>query len=534
MYQEFFSLKAKPFSISPDPDFLFLSERHKEAIVHLQHGLQGYGGFVLLTGEVGTGKTTICRSLVENMGDDTDIAFILNPALNEVELLTTICDSFNIQYQKDNLRSLFNGLSEWMIENHLKNRHAIVLIDEAQHLSFAALEQLRLLTNIETNDKKPLQVILIGQTELQEKLKQDEFRQLAQRITARYHLLSLTQQESNFYIQHRLNVSGSIHAIFDKSALQEIFKRCHGTPRLTNILCDRSLLAAYTEDSHIVTLKMVKQASKEVEFSYKSGKKNFFSSHWRLATLVLLGMFTLLQAPKISQHILPDNLHNSIAEKLSFNLQTAPSSAQLNKPWFDAYPQLDLTHTEHGDALSNLFSVWGYQVDSNIADCKQGRRVLLNCYEKNINLKSLKQLNYPSVVRLEKDKQTALYAVIYQISDYYQLLIDGHLIYVTESWFKNYWSGEITLLWKAPFALKGAIKFGQQGKEVTWLTNQLNKEQGWPSEHKTRFDLRLLEQVSAFQREQGLMDDGIVGPRTLMPLMQLAEPNSPRLLQEAN
>jgi general secretion pathway protein A len=262
MYQEFFSLKMKPFSISPDPSFLFLSERHKEAIAHLQHGLQGYAGFALLTGEVGTGKTTICRSLVENMSDDTDIAFILNPALNETELLATICDSFNIQYQKDNLQSLFNELSSWMLDNHLKNRHAIVLIDEAQHLSFAALEQLRLLTNIETNDKKPLQVILIGQTELQEKLKQDEFRQLAQCITARYHLLSLSQQESNLYIQHRLNVSGSIHAIFDKSALQKIFKTCHGTPRLTNILCDRSLLAAYTQDSHIVTLKMVQQVIK--------------------------------------------------------------------------------------------------------------------------------------------------------------------------------------------------------------------------------------------------------------------------------
>ena len=534
MYQDFFSLKTKPFSISPDPSFLFLSERHKEAIAHLQHGLQGYGGFALLTGEVGTGKTTICRSLVENMGDDSDIAFILNPALNEVELLTTICDSFNISYQKDNLRSLFNELSEWMIENHLKNRHAIVLIDEAQHLSFAALEQLRLLTNIETNNKKLLQVILIGQTELQEKLKQDEFRQLAQRITARYHLLSLTQQESSFYIQHRLNIAGSIHAIFDKSALREIFKKCNGTPRLTNILCDRSLLAAYTQDSHIVTLKMVKEASKEVHFTYQDDQRSFFSSHWRLATLLFLSLFTLLQAQQISQHILPDNLLDSIKEKFAFNNQVSPVLTELNQPWFDAYPQLDLSHTEYSDALSNLFSVWGYQVESNKVNCLQGRTALLSCYEKKVNLKKLKQLNYPSVVRLEKDSETALYAVIYKISDNYQLLIDGHLIYVTESWFKNYWSGEITLLWKAPFSLQGVIKFGQQGKQVTWLANQLNKEQGWPSEHKTRFDLRLLEQVSAFQREQGLMDDGLVGPRTLMPLMQLAAPNSPRLLQEAN
>jgi general secretion pathway protein A len=534
MYQEFFSLKMKPFSISPDPSFLFLSERHKEAIAHLQHGLQGYAGFALLTGEVGTGKTTICRSLVENMSDDTDIAFILNPALNETELLATICDSFNIQYQKDNLQSLFNELSSWMLDNHLKNRHAIVLIDEAQHLSFAALEQLRLLTNIETNDKKPLQVILIGQTELQEKLKQDEFRQLAQCITARYHLLSLSQQESNLYIQHRLNVSGSIHAIFDKSALQKIFKTCHGTPRLTNILCDRSLLAAYTQDSHIVTLKMVQQVIKEVHFSHDNTQKFSLVSHWRLMTLIILTVFTLLQAPKITQYMGADSLFSSFSDNTSFDAPIAVSTELLNKQWFDAYPQLDLSQSRYENALSSLYSIWGYQAKSKQATCEQGRSVLLTCYTRKINLEKLKSLNYPGVVRLEKDSESVLYAVVYQIADNYQLLIDGHLITVTEAWFNTYWSGDFTLLWKAPFPLKGVIKFGQEGKKVAWLANQLNKEQGWPSENKTRFDLRLLEQVSAFQREQGLMDDGIVGPRTLMPLMQLAAPNSPRLLQEVN
>jgi general secretion pathway protein A len=536
MYQQFFSLKVKPFSISPDPDFLFLSGRHKEAITHLQHGLLGHAGFVLLTGEVGTGKTTICRSLVDNMGDDTDIAFILNPALSEVELLTTICDSFNIKYQENNLSSLFNKLSAWVVANHQNNRHAIVLIDEAQHLSFAAFEQLRLLTSIETNNKKSLQVILIGQTELQEKLKKDEFRQLAQSITARYHLLSLTQQESSIYIQHRLNIAGSTHAIFDKSALQEVFKECDGIPRLINILCDRSLLAAYTENSHIVTVKMVKKVSKEVHFSHDHIKKNFISSHWRLATLTFLIAFTLLQAPKISQYITSTDLFTPIEGDISFNTELSPSiepiTDQINEQWFDAYPQLDLTHVKYKHALSTLYSIWGYKVEADNATCKQGSVVLLSCYTQKINLNKLKQLNYPSVIRLQKDSDTILYAVIYKISDNYQLLIDGYLINVSEQWFKNYWSGDVTLLWKMPFPLKGTIKFDQDGEEVTWLANLLNKDQGWPIEHKTHFDLRLLEQVSSFQREHGLMDDGIVGPRTFMPLMQLAMPNSPRLLQE--
>jgi general secretion pathway protein A len=535
MYQEFFSLKMKPFSISPDPDFLYLSGRHKEAIAHLQHGLRGHAGFVLLTGEVGTGKTTICRSLVEKMGPETNIAFILNPALNEIELLTTICDSFGIHYEKNNLKSLFTELSDWLLENHENNRHAIVLIDEAQHLSFAALEQLRLLTEVESNHKKTLQVILIGQTELQEKLKQDNFLALAQSITARYHLLSLTQQESNVYIQHRLTVAGSSHAIFDKSALQEIFRKCHGTPRLTNILCDRSLLAAYIENSHIVTLKMVKEASKEVHFSAKQIKKTFLLSHWRLATLTFLTALTIFQAPQISEFIASSSTFSMVEEDIQLNKQTPPPPKQLetqpDEQWLDSYPQLDLRNADYENALSSLYSVWGYQVDADNANCERGKSVLLSCYTQQLTLRKLKKLNYPSVVRLRNNNEDEVYAVIYKISDTYQLLIDGYLIKVSEQWFLEYWTGDITLIWKAPFPLKGVIKFGQDSNEVAWLANQLNKRQGWPSEHKTQFDMRLLEQVSSFQREAGLIDDGIVGPHTLM---QLAVPNSPRLQQEEN
>lgn len=528
MYQEFFSLKVKPFSISPDPNFLFLSERHREAIAHLQQGLQGYGGFALLTGEVGTGKTTICRSLLENMNDDTDISFILNPALSAIELLSTICDSFKIAYQQNSLRSLFDELSNWIVDNHHKKRHSIVLIDEAQHLSFDALEQLRLLTDIEINNQKVLQVILIGQTELQEKLKEDRFRQLAQRITARYHLLSLTQQESNFYIQHRLNIAGSNHAIFDKSALQEIYKNCHGTPRLTNILCDRSLLAAFTQDTHIVNIEMVKQASKEVYFSPTQTKKSFFSLHWRLATIAFLIIFTVLQAPKIYQYINEQEMFTADKQTESF---VHVKDEVLEPQWFDEYPKLDLSNSKYNNALSDLYSVWGYQVDSRDADCQQGSAVLLTCYTQKMTLKQLKQLNYPSVVRLEENNGSALYAVIYKISEHYQLLINGNFINVSETWFKNYWTGDTTLLWKAPFPLTRTIKHGDQGERVTWLANQLNQQQGWPSENKIRFDLRLMEQVSSFQRKQGLMDDGIVGPLTLM---QLATNNAPRLLQETN
>ncbi|ABM02045.1 General secretion pathway ATPase protein [Psychromonas ingrahamii 37] len=584
MYQDFFSLKEQPFSISPDPDFLFLSNRHQEAIAHLQYGVQGNGGFVLLTGEVGTGKTTVCRKLLQEIGATTDIAFILNPALTDIELLATVCDEFHIDYEKDkiSLKLLFDSLTAWMMNNHHQGRSAIVLIDEAQHLSFSVLEQLRLLTNIESNNKKPLQVILIGQTELQQKLKQPELRQLAQRISARYHLMPLTEQESVYYIQHRLNVAGVSFPIFEHRAVREVFKRSQGVPRLINLLCDRSLLCAYTQNSLKVTVLMVKKASDEMALSPPQTLFNaIFKSSWRFIALSLLAVFTAFQAPELlnrfkevkaqpaeliipaiaatlgeslpelivppEEHItpLPENIvppEELIAPPAEYTVPTELEQAtevgvlQKNESpdWFDNYELLDISNATFANALLNLYAVWGYQVDPETVNCEQGKSVLLSCYSENTSLKKLKQLNYPSVVRLERDNLESLHAVLYAINDSYQLLIDGQVIEVSETWFNTYWSGELTVLWQAPFELQGNLKFGQQSEQIAWLARQLNKLQGMPIESKNRFDLPLLQQVMRFQIENGLKDDGIVGERTLIPLMQIVNSQLPRLQQEVN
>ncbi|PKH01141.1 general secretion pathway protein GspA [Psychromonas sp. MB-3u-54] len=557
MYQDFFSLKEPPFSISPDPDFLFLSNRHQEAIAHLQYGVQGNGGFVLLTGEVGTGKTTVCRKLLQEIGASTDIAFILNPALTDIELLATVCDEFQIDYEKDkiSLKLLFDSLTAWMMNNHHQGRSAIVLIDEAQHLSFSVLEQLRLLTNIESNNKKPLQVILIGQTELQQKLKQTELRQLAQRISARYHLLPLTEQESVYYIQHRLNVAGASFPIFERQALREIFRRSQGVPRLINLLCDRSLLCAYTQNSLKVTTLMVKKASDEMALSPPQTLFNStFKSGWRLTALILLAVLTAFQAPQLlslfkevkappaALSVPAAILNEPSAERLMTPVEgIAPTellqaAAQENESpnWFDNYDSLDISNATFANALFNLYAVWGYQVDPETVNCEQGKRVLLSCYSQQTSLKELKQLNYPSVVRLERDNLESLHAVLYAINGAYQLLIDGQVIEVSESWFNAYWSGELTVLWQAPFELQGNLKFGQQSEQIAWLVRQLNQLQGMPIESKNRFDLPLLQQVMSFQIENGLKDDGIVGVQTLMPLMQIVNSQLPRLQQEVN
>ena len=268
MYTNFFSLSELPFSIAPNPKYLFMSDRHREALTHLSHGLGGTGsgdngGFVLLTGEVGTGKTTVSRCLMEDLPENTQLAFILNPTLSSQELLATICDQLKIRYRKTGAttKTLTDKISGKLLKNHENGINTVLIIDEAQHLEAQVLEQLRLLTNLETNTKKLLQVILIGQPELQQLLKRRDLRQLAQRITARYHLLPLNKVELASYIKHRLAVADCHRALFNKGAISAIHKLSQGIPRLINLLCHSALMQAYNSNNAVVDKKIVLQAA---------------------------------------------------------------------------------------------------------------------------------------------------------------------------------------------------------------------------------------------------------------------------------
>lgn len=286
MYSRYFGLEEPPFSIAPNPRYLFMSDRHREALAHLLYGVSQGGGFVLLTGEVGTGKTTISRCLLEQLPEGTDVAFILNPFLNSLELLATICDELDIPYIDDepSLKDLTDQLHHFLLRNHAKGRNTVLIIDEAQHLQFEVLEQVRLLTNLETNTKKLLQIIFIGQPELQDLLAKPALRQLSQRITARFHIHPLCLAETHAYIRHRLQVAGlpGNQEVFPPSVIRQIYAASGGIPRLINILCDRMLLGSYAQNKPRVDAETFQQAVKEV-----LGKESGFRrrDRWSLASI---------------------------------------------------------------------------------------------------------------------------------------------------------------------------------------------------------------------------------------------------------
>ncbi len=269
MYTDFFKLSEPPFSLTPDPRFLYMSERHREGLAHLFYGVQQPGGFVQLTGDIGSGKTTLCRCLIKQLPPGTDIALILNPRLTVIELLATVCDELGISYPAEaaSNKVLIDALNQRLLESHARSRRTVLIIDEAQNLNEDVLEQIRLLTNLETSKEKLLQIILIGQPELLSLLKRKNLRQLAQRITARYHLLSLSRSETHAYIQHRLLVAGRKEPLFTRRAMHCVYRLSRGMPRVINIICDRALLGAYALDAQRVSAGIVRKASRETRGS---------------------------------------------------------------------------------------------------------------------------------------------------------------------------------------------------------------------------------------------------------------------------
>jgi len=299
VYKKFFGITTKPFSIAPDPHFLYMSEGHREALAHLRYGLNE-GGFVLLTGEIGAGKTTVCRCLLEQAPAETNIAFILNPKLSSLELLATICDELGLDSPPaSGLKALVDRLNSYLLAAHAQGQRTVLIIDEAQNLSYEVLEQIRLLTNLETNQQRLLQVILLGQPELQEILAQPELRQLAQRIAARHHLGPLTQGETVAYVLHRLTVAGMEPSVFTKPAIDEIFLVSCGIPRMINLICDRALLGAFSKGVRRVDRTIARQAAEQV-FGTKNTATLTLISPWIIVGIMAVVTLLILTGIKMT------------------------------------------------------------------------------------------------------------------------------------------------------------------------------------------------------------------------------------------
>ena len=532
MYDEYFGLRETPFSIAPNPRFLFMSERHREALAHLVYGVNSDGGFILLTGEVGTGKTTISRCLLDQIPEKSNIAMILNPKLLAGELLATICDELHIKYPEGNssIKVYIDCIFQYLLEQNALGRKTVVIIEEAQNLTPDVLEQLRLLTNLETNQRKLMQIVMLGQPELLDILAQPELRQLEQRVTARYHLMPLTQKETIDYVNHRLGVAGARERdpIFTTSALKLIYKYSDGVPRKINLMCDRALLGAYVHNEKIVDAKTVKQAAKEVAGRRnRDGKQKRFRTDmvfWMVANLVLMTGVILLGYGIYTK---PEAL------AVLLNNDKAPSSAGESSKALALIDNQPAQESKY-HAFQVVFKRWKTDMGPNLGPdaCEQAPSVGLSCLNLKGNLRSLRSYNRPAVLSLINSKGQTIYVAVTQISgNMASIHINGDTANLKLDDLETRWFGDYTLLWRPPPNYNGAIAPGSSGKEVTWVANLLAAATGQPlpAQNMMTYDDPLVEQIKQFQLKMGLVSDGIVGAQTLIFLNSAAGLGVPKL-----
>jgi len=535
MYQEHFGFQEPPFSIAPDPRYLFMSERHQEALAHLLYGIRGQGGFILLTGEVGTGKTTICRCLLEQLPEQTEVAFLFNPKLTAAELLATICDEFRIPCPDgiSSIKIFTDKINAYLLEAHAEGRKTVLIIDEAQNLEADVLEQIRLLTNLETNQQKLLQIVMLGQPELLEMLRRPELRQLSQRITARYHLEPLTAAETAAYVRHRLNVAGVSRPLFPQSVVHTLFRLSDGIPRLINLLCDRALLGTYVQDQEKVDRKTLVKAAKEVK---GTGHEKFPASisraaGWVLGLLLLIGGSVAVTGSltrPTDRTSTPSN--PPAATELSHPSDASGVTEPLKKASGEYAPlvwpsDIPASRSELF-SYQNLFRLWGVEFDplKQGSACQFARSRGLRCFSGTGSLRDLRHLDRPAILTVYDDLGQEFFIVLTQLESSSGVVVLGDRVQpVTEQELVSRWRGHYLLLWR--------LESGDSGQEVDWLARGLGLSEGreTPGAAVVSFDDQLADRLKRFQLASGLVPDGIAGPRTLIQLNSRLYSDLPRL-----
>jgi general secretion pathway protein A len=516
MYKEHFGLTNLPFSIAPDPRFLYMSGQHREALAHLIYGVTTDGGFVLLTGEVGAGKTTICRCLLEQVPEATDIALILNPKVTVEELLASICDEIGVRYP-DGTKSnkvFIDLINDYLLDAHARGRKTVLIIEEAQNLSPDVLEQVRLLTNLETNDRKLLQIIMLGQPELRDMLSRPELRQLSQRITARYHLGPLSRQDIPSYVSHRQAMAGCEKRLFSPSALRLLYRLSGGVPRLINLLCDRALLGAYVQEKSRVDRTTLRKAAREV-FGRTPAIREWLTLRKAFVMLLIIFCGAGL-AVLYKEGVFSTPVSNAIKPAQEIPLPV-PKPDTLERPAALS------TQESREAAYRMLFSPWGVTIEpGELPDaCLRIEAKGMGCFDAAGDLQLLRKLNRPAVLKLRDSRGEEYYAALTALRDGYAIVHLGpEKRSVPESEIQKHWSGDFTILWSVPAGYREEIRPGDKGPAVQWLASQIAALPGKKFRRRsaTTYDAELLKHVKDFQIKEGLKPDGIVGPRTIIRL----------------
>ena len=577
MYAHYFGLEREPFSIAPDPRFLYMSEQHREALAHLLYGVGGGGGFVLLTGEIGAGKTTVCRRFLEQIPRRCNVAYIFNPKLTVIELLKTVCDEFHIPYPAAaaTVKDFVDPLNEYLLRTHAVGQNNVLIIDEAQNLAAEVLEQLRLLTNLETSERKLLQIILIGQPELREMLERPELEQVAQRVIARYHLGPLSEAETGRYIAHRVAVGGVTRtALFEPEAIRRIHQISGGVPRRINLLCDRALLGAYGTGEAAVGPGIVDRAAQEIFGSPRpvsaaggwtrrsSGMRARHPATWAalggVAALAAVAALSLALRPGHGVHwaawesglpahaqapstggaggrtdadpVRPGSGRAGSAEAArSPRLPSAAAAARLPVlagPALEAaLRQLPTSPREPQRALAEA---WGLTVREGADACDAARPQQAQCFRSDAGLAALRQLDRPAVLSLQVGDGPARQALLTGLGQDAALLQFGDRVArVALADLAQVWRGEFVTLWRTPPGYRGRLSSSDRGPAADWLAQRLGVAADADADRR---EAQLRSRLYAFQLAQGVKPDGVAGATTLMLLNRATGVAEPQLL----
>jgi general secretion pathway protein A len=549
MYAPYFGLRQAPFSIAPDPRYLFMSERHREALAHLLYGVSCGGGFVLLTGEIGTGKTTVCRSFLEQVPPDCDLAYIFNPKLTALELLQSICEEFHVPLPPREgvartVKDYIDPLNAFLLQAHARGRNNVLIIDEAQNLAPEVLEQLRLLTNLETNERKLLQIILIGQPELRDMLARPELEQLAQRVIARYHLLPLNERETAQYVRHRLEIAGlSRVGPFERRAIRRIHRLARGNPRRINLLCDRALLGAFSRSRGNVNVDTVNEAAREV-FGERPAR-----SRTRLAAIggaavigvgaVMLALYAvsgtrwgggptalaLMPLSSLGVAPPPDASASDIARGT-----VRPAGVTLAVP-VTAGPARLLSELDL--AWRELSGLWQVELPERGAACSLLADHDLQCFNRSLGLPLIRALNRPGIVTLDAPGAAPSYALLVRLTDDSATLrAAGTEQTVTLRALAARWKGDFATIWRVPPGYTGSPEDGWRGPVLSWAATQLADGNAKARADMVRSGKEMRERLRTFQVAQGLPATGTLTPLTYMQLNRAADVDEPRLITQ--